>query len=72
MKLFKEKGIQLRNEKGISIEELEEGMVLSRSLYTSKGRFLLPYNTILTKDYIYKLGIIHKSDPISSVIYVNG
>jgi len=71
LRLFKEKGIQNKEEKRLSIEDLKDGMVLTRSLYTTKGRFLLPYNTVITKDHIKKLKTIHQSDPISDVIFVN-
>ena len=52
------------------MDELKEGMVLTRSLYTPKGRFLLPYNTVLTEEYIGRLKIIHKNDPIAEAVYV--
>jgi len=70
LNLLKTKGVRYGREKGVSIDELKEGMVLSRSLYSSKGRFLLLYNTVLTADYIKKLKSIHKNDPITDVIYV--
>lgn len=69
-KLIKAKGIETGTEKGLSLDELKDGMVLTRSLYTAKGRFLLPYNTVLTGDYIVKLKIIHQTNPINDSIFV--
>lgn len=68
--LLRTKGIRIRVEKEVSIEGLKEGMVIARSLYTVKGRFLLPYNTVLTGEYIEKLEAIHQNDPVTGVIYV--
>lgn len=68
--LIKTKEIPFRREKKISIDALKEGMVLSRSLYTEKGRFLLPYDTVLTDEYVGKLQTIHKTNPIGKDIYV--
>lgn len=70
LNLIKTKGIKLKREKTLLLEQLEEGMELAKSLYTSKGRFLLPYNTALTKEYINKLKEIHKHDPITQEIYI--
>ena len=70
LSLLKEKGIRYGKEKKFTIDGLKEGMVLSRPLYTFDGRFLLPYNTLLTEDIISKLNIIHANNPITDVIYV--
>lgn len=70
--LLKEEGIEYGREKDISIEQLEEGMVLSKSLYSSTGRLLIPYNTELTKNDIDKLKTFHGSDPIVQPIGVMG
>ncbi|HUU41537.1 MAG TPA: HD domain-containing phosphohydrolase [Desulfatiglandales bacterium] len=59
-----------KEEKQISIEEMKPGMVLSRPLYSSRGRFLLPHNTILTENYIIKLKTLHENDPINSMIAI--
>ena len=72
LSLIKTKGIQFRKERELSIDELKEGGVLSRPIYTSRGRFLLSHNTVLTEDHIQKLRIIDKNDPIADVIYVMG
>jgi len=70
LKLIKEKGMPSKTEKEITIDDLRAGMVLIRSLYTGNGRFLLPYNTILTEQHVEKLKIIHKNDPIAEEVYV--
>ena len=70
LKLLKTKGITYGREKKISIEDLKDGMVLSKSVYSSGGRFLLPHNTTLTENYISKLKDLHKNDPITGMIYV--
>jgi response regulator RpfG family c-di-GMP phosphodiesterase len=70
LKLLKTKGVTYGQEKGVSIDDLKEGMILSRALYSSSGRFLLPHNTTLTKDYVAKLKGLHKEDPITGVISV--
>jgi response regulator RpfG family c-di-GMP phosphodiesterase len=72
LKHLKTKGITHGREKEISIEDLKDGMVLSRSVYSSSERFLLPHNTTLTENYISKLKHLHKNDPITDVIYVMG
>jgi response regulator RpfG family c-di-GMP phosphodiesterase len=54
----------------VSIDELEVDMVLAMTLYTGNGRFLLPQKTVLNKDHIAKLKIIHKTDPITEKIQV--
>jgi response regulator RpfG family c-di-GMP phosphodiesterase len=70
LKLMKAKGIKERSERSVPVDELEEGMVLATSLYTNKGRFLLPHKTVLTKEYIAKLIAIHNGDPITDGIYI--
>jgi response regulator RpfG family c-di-GMP phosphodiesterase len=71
LSLEKAKGIKERGgEMIVSISGLEEGMVLAMSLYTAKGRFLLPHKTTLTKEHIIKLKTIHKVDSLPDSIYV--
>jgi response regulator RpfG family c-di-GMP phosphodiesterase len=62
--------IPFKNEKEATIDELKAGMVLTRSVYTGRSRFLLPHNTALTDEYIERLKIIHKNDPILETVYV--
>jgi response regulator RpfG family c-di-GMP phosphodiesterase len=54
----------------VSMDELEVDMVLAMTLYTGNGRFLLPQKTVLNKDHIAKLKIIHRTDPITEKIQV--
>ncbi len=53
----------------MSVAGLKPGMMLARPLYTENGRFLLPYNTVLTSAVISKLRSIHDSDPIQEPVY---
>ena len=68
--LIKSSGGTYGKEVGHSIEDLREGMVLARDIYSSRGRFLLPSNTALTARYISKLQALHEQDPITDTIYV--
>lgn len=70
LRLLKTKGGLYKGEKELSIEHLKEGMILSRPLYSSSGRFLLPPDTTLTESYISKLNALHLRDPINDIIYV--
>lgn len=63
------KGIY-KGEKKVSVEGLKEGMILSRPLYTSRGRFLLPHDATLTKTHIQKLKALHENEPFQEMIYV--
>ena len=63
------KGIY-KNERKVSIEELREGMVLSRPIYSSRGRFLLPHKTILDMGEIAKLKSHYQSESFLDSIYV--
>jgi hypothetical protein len=54
----------------MTMDELEAGMVLIKSLYTGRSRFLLSYNTALTDEYIERLQTIHKNDLIIETVYV--
>ena len=64
------KGMQPKKNRVVTLNHLKEGMVLVRSLYTSKGRFLLPHNTVITNDHIEKLRLINNRDPIRDEILV--
>jgi len=59
-----------KNEIEVALDELRSGMQLARSLYTERSRFLLPYHTVLTDEYIERLKIIHQNDPITETVYV--
>ena len=70
LNLLKEKDSGDKQEKAVSIGHLEENMILSRPLYSSSGRFLMPYNTVLTKNHISKLKKFHEVDFVTDVIHV--
>ena len=70
LEYVKRKGIPCHKEKEVPMDKLKAGMVVIRSLYTLKGRFLLPYNTVLTEEHVEKLKIIHKNDPVGEAVYV--
>ncbi len=70
MNLIKTRGATCASEEAVSIDDLREGMVLSRPVYSSSGKFLLSRQAQLRKDYITKLRELHKNDPITDVIYV--
>jgi response regulator RpfG family c-di-GMP phosphodiesterase len=70
LNLVKTKGITSVAEEEVSIQNLREGMVLSRPVYSSSGKFLLSRNARLKEDYIAKLKELQKDDPIMDAIYV--
>jgi response regulator RpfG family c-di-GMP phosphodiesterase len=70
LNLLKEKDAGCKQEKTVSIQHLEENMILSRPLYSSSGRFLMPYNTVLTRNHISKLRKFHEVDFVTDVIHV--
>ncbi len=70
LNLLKEKDAGHKQEKAVSIGELEENMILSRPLYWSSGMLLMPYGTVLTKNNISKLKKFHEVDFVTDVIYV--
>lgn len=69
LEILKTQGFTFQEEKKMQLEKLEPGMVLTRPLYTVKGRFLLPYNTTLTASVISKLISMNDSDPIQEPVY---
>ena len=70
LNLVKTKGITCVAEEEVSIQDLREGMVLSRPVYSSSGKFLLSRNARLKEDYIAKLKELQRDDPIMDGIYV--
>ncbi len=54
----------------MSLNELEQGMILTKPLYSSSGRFLLPAQTPMTFGYIQKLKMLNVNDPIIEDIFV--
>lgn len=68
--LLKNQGIASGKQKSLAIKDLEPGMTLARPLHTSRGRFLLPYNTVLTRELLQRLLLIHKNDAIQEPVYI--
>ncbi len=54
----------------ISIEELREGMVLAKDLYTAGGLLLAPKDTVIKQAYIDRIANYHRVDPIKGGIHV--
>lgn len=70
MDVLKDKGVNLARERKMTFNELEPGMYLTRSLYTSKGRFILPHKTEMTSDILEKIKIILSNNELPDVFYV--
>jgi response regulator RpfG family c-di-GMP phosphodiesterase len=68
--ILKTKKIMYPEEKKIPVRNLEEGMMLTRPLYSSSGRFLLPQKTNLTASLVHKLKLLHENDPIVEEVYI--
>ncbi len=71
LNLLKTKKIIYPEEKKVSVMNLEEGMILTRPLYSSSGRFLLPQKTALTGSLVRKLKLLHESDAITEDAYIS-
>jgi hypothetical protein len=54
----------------VTLDELKHGMILTKPLYSSSGRFLLPAQTTITSGYIQKLKMLSVNDPITEDIFV--
>jgi response regulator RpfG family c-di-GMP phosphodiesterase len=57
-------------ERRISIQDVREGMKLTKPLYSSSGRFLLPQQAVLTAGIIRKLQLLNENDPITDEIHI--
>ncbi|MGQ9631465.1 MAG: HD-GYP domain-containing protein [bacterium] len=57
-------------ERAISLEELKEGMVVSRDVYSSKGILLVSKDETLKRAHIEKIRNYHRTDPIAGEIYI--
>ncbi len=66
------KNLSYGKEKEISLNELAAGMVLTKSIYSSSGLFLLPHNVKVESSNIFLLQEINKKDPIIDSIFVRG
>jgi response regulator RpfG family c-di-GMP phosphodiesterase len=67
---IEKQGVSDEDEKEIPIEKICAGMILSRSLYSVNGRFLLPYNTKLTQELVNRLKAIHAQSPVIGSIFI--
>lgn len=67
---MEKKGINAEDDAEIPLEKVSSGMILSRSLYTTNGRFLLPYNTKLTPELINKLKAHQARSPIIGTLFI--
>jgi len=57
-------------EQAITLEEVREGMILSRDLYTRSGLLLVPKDEPLRQSYIEKIRTYNQSDPVMGKVYV--
>ncbi|MBW2107512.1 MAG: response regulator [Deltaproteobacteria bacterium] len=70
LEMLKAEGAAEAGARWVSLEELRPGMVLKKSLYSSKGRFLIPSATILSADMISKLKAHYATDLVCERICV--
>lgn len=70
LEVLGEKGINLARERQISFFELKPGMVLTRPIYSNKGRFILPHKTEITELVISKLQVIFDNNEIPDVFFI--
>ena len=66
----KEVKAKKRVELRIALDQLEEGMVLARDLYTSKGILLIPKDEVIREAHIDKIRNYHHIDPIIGGVWV--
>jgi response regulator RpfG family c-di-GMP phosphodiesterase len=57
-------------EQAITLQEVREGMILSRDLYTRSGLLLVPKDEPLRRSYIEKIRTYNQSDPVVGKVYV--
>jgi response regulator RpfG family c-di-GMP phosphodiesterase len=67
---IEKQGVSDEDEKEITVEKITTGMTLTRSLYTTNGRFLLPYNTKLTQELVNRLKALHAQSPVIGSLFV--
>ncbi|MCW7753244.1 response regulator [Desulfobotulus sp. H1] len=68
--VLKGQGISSRREKLLTLEKLESGMQLAKPLHTVRGRFLLPYNTIISAEILQRLKQVHRNEAIQEPIQI--
>jgi len=54
----------------VPLSNLQEGMILSRDVYTRSGVMLMPKDESLRKSFVEKICTYHQSDPVAGDIYV--
>ncbi len=68
--VLNDRGITVVRERQMTISELKPGLVLTRPIYSLKGRFILPHKTELTERIIDKLSVIVANHEVSDVFYI--
>jgi response regulator RpfG family c-di-GMP phosphodiesterase len=63
-------GINL-GEVGLPLSKLKEGMMLSRSLFTKRGKLLLGRGSVINGEELEKIRNFHAADPIVDRVYVS-
>lgn len=71
LEVLSDKGISIARERQMMFSELAPGMVLSRPVYSTKGRFILPHKTELTDHMIAKLKVIFENHEIPDVFFIS-
>ena len=56
--------------KGLSIHQLEAGMILGASLFTNTGTKLLSSKTLLSQETIDKIKKYSKEYPVDEIVYI--
>jgi hypothetical protein len=56
--------------RGIGVEQLKPGMVLSATLFTRTGTKLLPAGQTLTQQIIDKIIQYHRAYPVDETVYI--
>jgi response regulator RpfG family c-di-GMP phosphodiesterase len=71
LEVLSDQGISIARERKLTFSELGPGMVLSRPVYSTKGRFILPHKTELTDNMIAKLKVIFENHEIPDVFFIS-
>ena len=58
------------NVRGVGVEQLEPGMILSATLFTRTGTKLLPGGQTLTRQVIDKIIQYHRAYPVDETVYI--
>jgi hypothetical protein len=56
--------------RGIGVEQLEPGMILSATLFTRTGTKLLPAGQTLTRQTIDKIIQYHRAYPVEETVFI--